>query len=224
MASIRTARAAVPGGSVLPAGARATAVVLGLSWVPLALGETLLGDLDALPDVATVAGGSGRIATAGLLHIVSAVLLGYAAVGLLARLRGHVLGRIPATLLLVVAPCLGAFGMLHLLALETTATGLDPAAMDAFLDRLSAAPGWWSIPVAVVALLGLPLLALTCLALARTGAVRWWGPVLVAAAAVGHFAGVSGVTEVASHWTAAAGLALVAIDLIREPARRAQAA
>jgi hypothetical protein len=213
MASTPTAPAGGHGDLLLPA--RATALALGLCWVPLAIGETVLGELDALPDVATIAGGSSRIAAAGLLHIVSGVLLAYAAVGLLARLRGRLLGRIGAVLVLVLSTCLGAFGMLHLLALETTAADLDPTAMNAFLDRLSLAPGWWSVPVGIVGLLGLPVVALTCLAVARTGVVRWSGPVVVTAATVLHFAGLSGALEVAAHWGVAVGLTLVAIDLSR---------
>jgi hypothetical protein len=196
---------------------RTTAVVLGVAWVPLAIGETLLGDLDALADVETVAAGSGRIAVAGLLHIVTGALLAYAAVGLHARLRGRLFGQVAASLTLIVAVCLGAFGMLHLMALEAAASSLDPAAMDEFLGRLSEAPGWWSVPVAVVGLLGMPVLALTCLALARAGWVRWWGPGVVSAGAVAHFSIASGVAEIGAIWAVAVGLAIVAIDLLRAP-------
>jgi hypothetical protein len=193
---------------------RGTAVVLGLAWLPLAVAETLLGDLDALSDVATVAGGSGRIAAAGLLQIATGVLLAAAAVGLMGA-GGRLVQRVAAGAVLVVGVCLGAFGMLHLLALETAADGLDPAAMNAFLDRLSTAPGWWAVPVGIVGLLGLPAVAVTCLALARAGAVRWWGPGLVSAAAIAHFALAPGAVEIAAQWAMAAGLALVAVDLFR---------
>lgn len=196
---------------------RTTAVVLSVAWVPLALGETLLGDLDALADVETVAAGSGWITVAGLLHIVSGALLAHAAVGLHARLRGRLVGQVAASLTLIVAACLGAFGMLHLMALETAGSGLDPAAMDAFLGRLAEAPGWWSVPVAVVGLLGLPVLALTCLALAHAGWVRWWGPGVVSAAAIAHFSFGSGMAEIGAHWAVAIGLVIVAIDLLRAP-------
>jgi hypothetical protein len=210
-----TSTADLQGHGDLPLSGRATALALGLSWVPIAVAETLLGDLDALDDVAAMAGGAGRIASAGLLHVLSGVLLAYAAVGLLARLRGRTGGRIGATLVLVLSTCFGAFGMLHLLALETTAADLDPAAMNAFLDRLSEAPGWWSVPVGVVGLLGMPVMALTCLALARSGAVRWWGPAVVTAAALVHFAGLSGALEIAAQWGVVAGLTIVAFDLTR---------
>lgn len=208
----------------LPLSARATALALGLGWLPIAAAETLLGDLDALDDVAAMASGAGRIASAGLLHVLSGVLLAYAAVGLLARLRGRIGGRIGATLVLVLSTCLGAFGMLHLLALEATAADLDPAAMNAFLDRLSEAPGWWSIPIAVVGLLGVPVVALTCLALARAGAVGWWGPAVVTVAAVAHFVGGSGTIEIAAHWAVAVGLLTITIELTRPASNQAQAA
>jgi hypothetical protein len=210
-------RAAAGQHSAVPPGIRGTAVVLGLAWLPLAVAETLLGDLDALPDVLTVAGGSDRIATAGLLHIVTGVLLAIAAVGLWTRSGSQLARRVTAVAVLVVSVCLGAFGMLHLLTLETAADGLDPVAMNAFLDRLSDAPGWWSVPVAVVGLLGAPVLAVTCLVLARAGAVRWWGPGLVSAAAVAHFAVASGVVEIAAQWALAVGLAVVAVELFRTP-------
>lgn len=199
----------------LPLGPRTLAVTLGLSWIPLALGETLLGDLDALDDVHAMAAGSAAIATAGLLHCLSGILLAFAGAGLLARMRTGVAGRVLAGLVLVVAVCLGAFGMLHLLALETVGPDLEPSAMNAFLQRLSDAPGWWSVPVGFVALLGLPVLAATCLWLGRAGAVRWWGPGAVTAAAVGHFALGTGTTEIVSLWVAAAGLLLVGVDLTR---------
>jgi hypothetical protein len=199
----------------LPLSPRTLAVTLGLSWVPLALGETLLGDLDALDDVHAIAAGSAAIATAGLLHCLSGILLAFAGAGLLARMRKGVAGRVVAGLVLVVAVCLGAFGMLHLLALETAGPDLEPSAMNAFLQRLSEAPGWWSVPVGFVALLGLPVLAATCLWLGRAGAVRWWGPGAVTAAAVAHFALGSGTAEIVSLWVAAAGLLLVGVDLAR---------
>lgn len=199
----------------LPLGGRGTALALALCWVPFAVAETLLGELDALRDVPTVAGGAGRVAAAGLLHVLSGVLLAYAAAGLLARLRGRLGGQVGAALVLVLSTCVGAFGMLHLLALETTAADLDPTAMNAFLDRLAAAAGWWSVPVGFVGLLGVPVVALTCLALARAGAVRWWGPVVVTAAAVLHVSGGSGALEIAAHWAVAVGLVVVAVDLTR---------
>jgi hypothetical protein len=71
------------------------------------------------------------------------------------------------------------------------------------------------VPVGFVALLGLPVLAAACLWLGRAGAVRWWGPGAVTAAAVAHFALGSGTAEIVSLWVAAAGLLLVGVDLAR---------
>lgn len=192
---------------------RAVAAALGAAWAPLALGETLLGDLDALDDVALVADGSARIAAAGLLHCASGVLLAYAAVGLTARLRRRLIGRVAAWLLLVAAVCLGAFGMFHLVALETASAGLDPAAMNAFLERFSVAPGYWALPLAVIGLLAYPLLTVVCVSLARAGIVRWRGPAIAAAATVAHAVGGQGLTELLAGWVMTAGLALVAVDL-----------
>lgn len=196
-------------------GTPAVAVPLALSWAAVAAAETLLGDLDALTDVASVSAGAGRVAAAGLLHVLAGVLLAVGAVGLLGLLRGRLVGRIAAGLVVGSAVCLGAFGMLHLLAVEVAAPDLDAAAMDAFLARLSTEPGWWALPVAVVALLALPALAVACLSLARADRVRWWGGAVVAVAAVGHAVLGDGWTEVAAHWLAAAGLAVVALDLVR---------
>ncbi len=54
-----------------------TMAVLGLGsfWIAIAAAETIIGSLDSLDNVAELAAGQGRVVTAGLLHMLSGVLL-----------------------------------------------------------------------------------------------------------------------------------------------------
>jgi hypothetical protein len=173
-----------------------TVVGLGGCWVALALAETLLGDLDALSDAATLAEGQGRVAAAGLLHVLAGFLLALGLVGLGARAcasRLTVAGLVGAALL---ASCLGAFGMLHLLSLEMVDE--DLAKLQGF--------GTWGVPVLVVGLLGTWLLLLLLAGLARSGHAPWWSVGMVLVGSLLHLFGWNELAEVSSHWIVALGL------------------
>ncbi|WP_153394589.1 hypothetical protein [Ornithinicoccus halotolerans] len=176
---------------------------LGGSWIAFALAETVIGELDALHSAAELAANGGRVTTAGLLHIVAAVLLTYALMGLVGQGRRNMPARAGALLCGVLAPCLGAFGMLHLLALEMNDSGLE---------RLQGF-GAWGLPVFVAAFLGPFLLLLLLAGLARGGEVPWWAAAVVGVGAVLHFFSGSGVVEVVSHWLIAAGMVAGALRL-----------
>jgi hypothetical protein len=203
--------------TALPGWQRAGVIAFGMAWAVMATAETLLGDLDALDDVAVIAAHSGQIAAAGLLHVLAGALLvwGLAAV---AGLAWHTVpGRIGWVVTAVTAPGLGAFGMLHLLAVETAAPGLDAAAMQQFLvERLSEAPGAWAVPMLVVAFFGAFALTALVAGLARSGVASWGATALLAAGAVVHLVG-GGVDllEVAGNWGTAVGLAWAAVDVWR---------
>lgn len=204
---------------VLPA-ARPSPVLLacfGASWVALAIAETLLGNgLDALDDVLTIRSSSGLIATAGLLHLLTAVLLGFGLVGLAPLVRGSVTARIGWALSVIGVPCVGAFAMLHLLAVEVAAPGLPAAAMNQFLvDRLGQAGGPWLVPILYAAFIGGIGFILLVVGLARLGLVSWVAAGVVAAGVVLHAFGGSEVTETLSHWMEAAGLVLATVDIAR---------
>lgn len=181
------------------------AVGIGGSWIAFALGETVIGELDALDSAAELAANSGRVVTAGLLHVLAGVLLTYGLVGLADRVRESVFVRVSALLVGLLAPCLGAFGMLHLLALE-----LD----DSTLQKTQGF-GAWGVPVLVVALLGAFLLVLLLASLARLGVVPWWAVGVTFAGAALHLFGGSGLTEVGSHWLIATGMLAGALTLAR---------
>jgi hypothetical protein len=196
---------------------RAGVIAFGAAWVAVATAETLLGSRDALDDVAVIGASAGRIAAAGLIHVMAGALLAGALAVLAAPAWRTVLGRVGWVLAAVTAPCLGAFGMLHLLAVETAAPGLDAAAMQQFLvDRLSAAPGPWGVPVLFVAFVGTFALPVLAAGLARARVAPWAAAAVAGAGAVLHFFG-GGVEalEVASHWVLAAGLAWAAVGLWR---------
>lgn len=204
---------------VLP-GARLSPALLacfGASWVALATAETLLGNgLDALNDVLMIRSGAGRITTAGLLHLLAAVLLGFGLIGLAPVVRDGVTARIGWVLSVVGVPCLGAFAMLHLLAVEVAAPGLPGHAMNRFLvDRLGQAGGPWLVPVLYVAfLLGIGLVLLV-VGLARLGRVPWVAVGILTAGVALHAFGGTEVTETVSHWMEAAGLVLAALGVAR---------
>lgn len=181
------------------------AVGLGGSWIAFALGETVIGELDALDSAVELAANNGRVVIAGMLHVLAGVLLTYGLVGLADQVRESVLVRVSALLVGLLATCLGAFGMLHLLALE-----MD----DSTLEKTQGF-GAWGAPVFVVAFLGAFLLVLLLASLARIGAVPWWAVGVTFAGAVLHLLGGSDLTEVASHWLIAAGMVAGAVRLAR---------
>jgi hypothetical protein len=192
----------------------------GASWIALAIAETLLGNgLDALDDVLMIRANSGRIATAGLLHLVTAVLLGFGLVGLAPLVRGSVTARVGWVLSMIGVPCLGAFAMLHLLALEVAAPELAADAMNQYLvDRLGQAGGPWLVPILYAAFIGGIGFILLVVGLARLGLVSWVAVGVVAAGVVLHAFGGTEVTETVSHWMEAAGLVLAAFGVARSRA------
>jgi hypothetical protein len=168
--------------------------------------ETVVGDLDRLDDIEAISAGAGRLVANGLIHLAGGVLLVVAVVGLAELVRGSILGRIGWWVLVIAAPCAGAFAMLHLLAVETAAPGLDGAAMGEFLvERLGQGAGAWAVPVAVFALLAPLGHVLLTTALARRHVVSWAAPALILLGAVGHAVLGTDTTEIASLLTMAAG-------------------
>jgi hypothetical protein len=200
---------------------RLGALSLGGVWLAVAVAETVRGNLGALDDVQAIAEGSDRLTTAGGLHLVAGVCLAYALVGLAPLLWGA--GRLPRTGLSrwgwwassIAVPCFGAFGMLHLLAIEAAAPGLDGAAMQQFLVERLGGGGAWNIPVAVAAIV-MPFIMLALLyGLARADVVSWWAPFLVAFGAVVHAFGWTSWVDIASHWLIAVGGIVATIGLWR---------
>jgi hypothetical protein len=183
-----------------------TLVGLGTCWVALALAETLLGDLDALGDAATLADGQGRVAAAGLLHVLAGFLLVLGLVGLGTRAEASRLTAVGLVGAALLAASLGGFGMLHLLALEM---------VDEDLDKLQGF-GTWGVPVLVVGLLGTWLLLLLLVGLARGGDVPWWTVGTVLVGSLMHLFGWNELAEVSSHWLVAAGVAGAAAAVARD--------
>lgn len=176
-------------------------------WLAVAAAETLLGDgQDALDDVAMISRSSSLITGAGLLHWLAGVLLVVALVGLAPLVWPSRVGRAGWWLSLTMTTSLGAFAMLHLLAVETAAPGLDPVGMNEFLvDRLGAGAGPWIGPMLLVGLLGpVSVLVLLC-GVVRVGLSSWLAPALFGAGAVVHMAVPGEVVETGSHWLMAAG-------------------
>lgn len=178
-------------------------VVLGLGgcWVAVALAETLLGGLDALPSATELAAGSGRVTSAGLLHLLGGMLLALGLIGVAGRAWATVLGRIGLLSGIALTAGLGAFGMLHLMALELPDAQLR--AFDGF--------GAWGSPILIVLFgmtLGLPLLVA---GLARSRDVPWWAVGIVVAGSLLHFFGGTELTESLSHIVFASGLLIAAV-------------
>lgn len=186
-------------------------------WVAVAAAETLLGDgQDALDDVAMISRSSSLITGAGLLHWLAGVLLVVALAGLAPLLWSSRVARVGWWLSLTMTSSLGAFAMLHLLALETAAPGLDPVAMNEFLvDRLGAGAGPWIGPMLFVGLLGpVSVLVLLC-GVVRVGLGSWLAPALFGAGAVVHAAVPGELVETGSHWLMAAGTTVAAHGIWR---------
>ncbi len=182
----------------------------------VSLGETIIGGLDALDDVSAMSDHGGRIAATGLLHLAGAMLLAVALVGIGALVRGSALGRIGWVLMLVAVPCAGAFAMLHMIALEAAAPGLDEAAMEQFLvERLGAGAGVWVVPIFIAALVAPFAQGLLLIGLARCRVASWAAPGLVLLGAVLHAVLPGEAGEVASHWIMAAGVVLAAYGIWR---------
>lgn len=194
-----------------------TMAVLGLGsfWIALAAAETILGSLDALDNVSDLAAGQGRVVTAGLLHVLSGVLLLLGLCGVAPLAWRSRLSRTGWLMTAVMAGTLGAFGMLHLLAAETAARGLDPVAMQAFLVERLGGFGAWSVPLVFLVLLGPWGVALLLAGLARRGAVPWAAFGTVVLGALVHLLWASELGEVISHWVMAAGVVLAATALAR---------
>lgn len=189
-----------------PLPTRSLAVVgLGGCWIAVALAETMLGELDALPSAAELAAGEGRVTAAGLLHVLGGVLLATGAVGIASRAWATVMGRVGLVVALALSAGLGGFGMFHLIALELPDAQLRT--FDGF--------GAWGVPIMVVLIgmtLGLPLLVA---GMARAGDAPWWAFGVVTAGALLHFFGGTGILEQVSHWMVALGLLGAALSYAR---------
>lgn len=209
------ARPAVPG-------PRATALTLVGSMVAMSLGEQVIGTLDQAEDVAAITAGSDRLAVGGLLLLLAAVLLGFAAAGLGRIVWPSIVGRIGWFLLMIAVPCGGAFAVFHLLLLETGAAGLDPVAMEQFIVERFKGPGTWGAPVGFFAIGGLTSLLLVLVALARLHIVSVAAPVLLLVGILMEATLGDGMSEIAGHWVVAAAMTVAAPGLWRlatDPAR-----
>lgn len=185
---------------------RAFAIVgLGGCWLAVAAAETLLGGLDALPSAAELDAGRGRVAAAGLLHVLGGTLLALGLAGVAAGAWTTVLGRIGLFSSILLTAGLGAFGMFHLVALELPDEQLR--VFDGF--------GPWGYPILTV-LLGMTLsLPLLVAGLARSHDVPWWTFGVVAAGSLLHFFGNTELTESLSHGIFALGLLSAAVHYRR---------
>lgn len=201
--------------------ARLGALSLGAVWLVVALAETLKGDLGTLEDVRAIASGTDRLTAAGLLHLVAGICLTYALVGLAPLVWGRY--RLPRARWsrwawwagTLAVPCFGAYAMLHLLAIEAAAPGLDGTAMQQFLVERLGGGGTWNIPVAVIAII-MPFIMLAFVfGLARADAVSWWSPFLVAFGAIVHAFSWASWVDITSHWFIAVGGLIAAVGLWR---------
>ncbi len=207
-------------GAVLPQ--PVTALAMAGSGLCVASAETVIGSLDQLDSVATISAGYARLATGGLLHLLAAVLLAFALVGLAPLVWRSVVGRVGWLVALVGVPCAGGFAMLHLLALEVAAPTLDAAAMDQFLlQRLGAGGGPWLVPLLWTALLMPVAHLLLVFGLARRKVAPWAAPVLLVVGALVHQVVPGEFVEVMSHWVIASGLVVAAAGVwLRQPRPR----
>lgn len=197
--------------------AQLAAVGIGGMWVAAAMAETLLSNgQDDFNDVGMIADNYALIAGAGLLHWASGILLLIGLAGLAPLLWARRLGRAALLLTAPLAVGLGAFGMLHLLVLETAAKGLNGPAMNQFLiERLGEGNGPWIIPILFVAVLGPWSFLLLLVCLAREHLAGWVAPALFAAGAVTHMAVPGELVESASLWVMAAGALVAAWGILR---------
>lgn len=193
------------------------AVGIGGSWMAVALAETLLGNgQDALDDVGMIAENHTLIAGAGLLHWAAGMLLVVALAGLAPLAWAGRLARIGWLLTVTIAVGFGSFAMVHLIALETAAAGLDAAAMNQFLiQRLGDGAGPWTVPILFVALLGPWSFLMLLLGLVRLRLVSWLAPAIFTAGALVHMLVSAEMFETMSLWTMAAGATLAAIGILR---------
>src|SRR5680860_1466754 len=116
----------------------AAALVVG-HW-PVAVGEALIGDLDAVDDLAAINDAAGQVVLAGLMHLLGGFVLAGVAMGvvLVVQRRGAALARVGGILGLLAAVSAGGFAMFHLLLVEYAHKELDGAA----ISELAATRGW----------------------------------------------------------------------------------
>lgn len=193
------------------------AVGIGGTWLAVAAAETLMSNgQDVLDDVGMIAENYPLIAVAGLLHWAGGILLVLGLAGLAPLLWASMLGRVAWLLMLPLAVGFGAFSMVHLLALETAAPGLDGAAMNEYLtQRLGDGTGPWIIPITFVALLGPWSFLLMLISLVRLRLAVWAAPAVFVAGAVVHMLIADELAETLSLWAMAAGGVLAAVGIWR---------
>jgi len=196
-------------------------VGIGGAWFAVAAAETLMSNgQDALDDVGMIGENYGPIASAGILHWVGGMLLVVGLVGVAPLVWRSRIGRAGWFLTLPLAVGLGAFAMVHLLALETAAAGLNGEAMNQFLiERLGEGSGPWTILILFVALVGPWSFALLLVGLVLVRQVSWVSPALFAVGAVAHMLLSAELVETMSLWVMAAGGVLAAYGILRSRAR-----
>lgn len=180
----------------------------------VAVGETVLGDLDQTDNFAAMTAEPWRLTTGGLILLAGAMLLGVAVAGLARLVWPTVLGKVATVLLAIAVPCGGAFAMFHLALAETVAEGLDPAAMEQFVLQRTSGPGAWGLPVLIFAVGGFLALVLLLTALARQQLVSWRAPSLLVVALVADNVG-DGAIELAALWLAVVAGLVAAVGLWR---------
>ncbi|WP_157962436.1 hypothetical protein [Homoserinimonas sp. OAct 916] len=193
------------------------AVGLGGAWIAVAVAETLLiGGQDALNDVGMIGENYLVITIAGMLHWAAALSLTVGLVGVAPLIWASRIGRIGWSLTTALAAGLSAFAMVHLLALETAAAGLDGPAMNQFLvERLGDGTGPWVIPIFFVALVGPWSFALLLFGLVRVRRVHWISPVVFVIGALIHLLFAAEILESLSVWVMAAGGMIAAYGILR---------
>ncbi|MBB2996548.1 hypothetical protein [Paeniglutamicibacter cryotolerans] len=196
---------------------RLAAMGIGGAWIALATAETLLlKGQDALDDVSMIGDNYWLIAAAGFLHACASVLLVVGLAGVAPLLWASASARVGWFFTAAMATGLGSFAMVHILALETAAAGLDGPAMNRFLvERLGEGTGPWTIPVLFVALLGPWSVVLLLFGLTRVRRIHWISPALFAGGAVAHMLIPGEIPESTSLWVMAVGGILAANGILR---------
>lgn len=197
---------------------RSGIVGLMLTWLLVATGETLYGELDGTTDLGEIADAAGRFGAGTLLQLAAAVLLAGAATGMMLLLRDRAprLGLVGGWLTLAGAVGLGSFAQTHMLMLAMADASLDRVALNAFLaGPMAEGGGLWTIPIMFVLVL-LPVgLLLLALGAASAGLSSRWPAALIIAHVVIHlgFSQIP-VLEVGSHYILAVALAWLGWNIL----------
>lgn len=193
---------------------------IGGAWVAVASAESLMSQgQDALDDVGMIGENFSAIASAGLLHWLAGILLAVGLAGAAPLVWASRWGRAGWVLSAILAVSFGAFGMLHLMALETSAPDLDAAAMNQFLlERLGEGTGPWLVPILFAGLLGPWSFFVLLIGMLRVNLVSWVAPTVFMLGAVIHMLVADEMLETASLWIMAAGGLLAAWSMLHSRA------